>query len=85
MKWTRKYIMISLHPLFVLLFYSFLSFSLAIFLTPQQTKYFGELATGFKQVGFFTKYQTAENFVYVFSWIFLLAFFWFSFMVAKTF
>jgi len=64
-------------------FYCLLSILVALFLNPQQTKYFGGLAIDFKQFGFFTKYQTAENFVYTFSWLFLSIFFRCSFVLAK--
>ena len=55
--------------------YSFFALIIAIFLNPQQTKFFGGLAINFKQTGFFIKYKTAENFVYFLSWIFMVCFF----------
>jgi hypothetical protein len=69
-------------PLFIQL-YCILSSSVAIFLNPQQTKYFGGLAIELKQAGFFSKYKTAEFFVYFVSWILIGTFFRFSFLLAK--
>ena len=64
-------------------FYCILSTSVAIFLNPQQTKYFGGLAIELKQAGLFSKYKTAELFVYLGSWILIASFFRFSFFLAK--
>jgi hypothetical protein len=66
-------------------FYCILSTSVAIFLNPQQTKYFGGLAIELKQAGFFSKYKTAEFFVYFASWVFIGTFFRFSFLLAQIF
>lgn len=63
--------------------YIFFSGFIAIFLNPQQTKYFGGLAMSFKQAGLFTKYKTAENFVYIFSFLLIFFFFRFSLFCAK--
>ena len=63
--------------------YCIISTSVAIFLNPQQTKYFGGLAIDLKQAGFFSKYKTAEYFVYFASWMLIGLFFLFSFRLAK--
>ena len=55
---------------------------LSFFLTPQQTKYFGGLAIQLKYVGLFSKYQTSENFVSVFSWGLICLFFVLSFLLS---
>jgi len=55
---------------------------LSFFLTPQQTKYFGGLAIQLKYVGLFSKYQTSENFVSVFSWVLIFLFFVLSFLLS---
>jgi hypothetical protein len=62
--------------------YCIISSSVAIFLNPQQTKYFGGLAIELKQAGFFSKYKTAEFFVYIFSWCLIGIFFQLSFSLA---
>ena len=62
--------------------YCILCISVAIFLNPQQTKYFGGLAIELKQAGFFSKYKTAEFFVYLTSWVFIGIFFRLSFSLA---
>jgi preprotein translocase subunit SecG len=64
--------------------YGILSIILVSFILPQQTKYFGGLAISLKQAGFFSKYKTAESFVYLASWLLIGAFFRFSFVLAKT-
>ena len=65
-------------------FYAFFAFIVAIFLNPQQTKYFGGLAIEFKHIGLFLRYKTAEHFVYVLSWIFMISFFQASLFLAKA-
>ena len=65
--------------------YCIISTSVAIFLNPQQTKYFGGLAIDLKQAGFFSKYQTAEYFVSFASWLLISLFFFFSYVLAKLF
>ena len=65
--------------------YAFFSVIVAVFLNPQQTKYFGGLAIEFKKIGFFIRYQTAENFVYWISWFFVILFFTFSFCLTRAF
>jgi preprotein translocase subunit SecG len=54
---------------------------LALLFTPQQTKYFGGLATQFKQSGFFATYERSEDFVHRISWFFLFVFFQSSFFL----
>jgi preprotein translocase subunit SecG len=56
-------------------FYASVSIFIAIFLNPQQTKYFGGLSTALKHNGFFVSYREAENFIYWVSWFFILFFF----------
>ena len=63
--------------------YSFFALIIAIFLNPQQTKFFGGLAVRLKQTGFFVKYKTAENFIYFLSWIFMIVFFKISFLLSN--
>jgi len=65
--------------------YCIISISVALFLNPQQTKYFGGLAIQLKQVGFFSKYKTAEYFVYVVSWLLIGIFCKYSFLLARMF
>ena len=60
---------------FMIQIYSFFGLILAVFLNPQQTKFFGGLAIDLKQTGFFLKYKTAENFIYFLSWLFMICFF----------
>jgi preprotein translocase subunit SecG len=62
--------------------YACFAFIVALLLNPQQTKYFGGLATEWKQFGFFVTYKRAENFVYFLSWICMLFFFQASFYLA---
>jgi len=70
---------------FFIQFYCILSVIVAIFLNPQQTKYFGGLAIELKQAGLFSKYKTAELFVYFGSWLLISLFFKLSFFLARTF
>jgi protein translocase SecG subunit len=64
--------------------YIILCIILILFLLPQQTR-FGGLAISLKQAGFFSKFKTAESFVYGASWVLIGAFFRVSFRLAKTF
>jgi hypothetical protein len=73
--------MISKIKLFIQI-YCIISSSVAIFLNPQQTKYFGGLAIELKQAGLFSKYKTAEFFVYIISWFLIGTFFQLSFSLA---
>jgi len=56
-------------------FYCLWCFGLALLFTPQHTKYFGGVATQFKQTGFFASYTNSEHFVHRTSWFFLFIFF----------
>jgi preprotein translocase subunit SecG len=73
--------MISKIKLFIQI-YCIISSSVAIFLNPQQTKYFGGLAIELKQAGLFSRYKTAEFFVYIISWLLIGTFFQLSFSLA---
>ena len=73
--------MISKIKLFIQI-YCIISSSVAIFLNPQQTKYFGGLAIELKQAGLFSRYKTAEFFVYIISWLLIGTFFQLSFFLA---
>lgn len=63
----------------------FLAVSIALFLNPQQTKYFGGLGVNMKQAGLFTHYKTAESFVYVLSWILISSFCFVSVQASRFF
>jgi len=76
--------MISKIKLFIQI-YCIISSSVAIFLNPQQTKYFGGLAIELKQAGLFSRYKTAEFFVYIISWLLIGTFFQLSFSLAVLF
>lgn len=58
--------------------YCIIATIVTLFLNPQQTKYFGGLAVVLKQAGFFTKYSKSEKMVYIFSWLFVILFFYSS-------
>lgn len=65
--------------------YCIIATIVSLFLTPQQTKYFGGLAVVLKQAGFFSKYSKSERTVYILSWIFILIFFSNSYSLALEF
>jgi hypothetical protein len=54
--------------------YCIIATIVTLFLTPQQTKYFGGLAVVLKQAGFFSKYGKSEKTVYILSWIVIALF-----------
>lgn len=64
-------------------YYCIIATIVTLFLNPQQTKYFGGLAVVLKQAGFFTKYGKSEKMVYIFSWIFVILFFYSSIDLSK--